>query len=75
MFGWPLHILLDFPFHTAEFFPTPVLWPLLNVEFDGISWATPYIWFSNIAGLFILFSYRYSSKLQRLINQFFHFLR
>jgi len=59
MFAWPLHILLDFPFHTADFFPTPILWPLIEVKFDGISWATPYIWFSNIAGLIMLYIYRY----------------
>ena len=75
MFGWPLHILLDFPFHTAEFFPTPILWPLLNVEFDGVSWATPYVWFSNIAGLIMLFSYRYYSKLQRLFTKVFQLLK
>ena len=23
MLAWPLHILVDFPFHTADFFPTP----------------------------------------------------
>ena len=59
MLAWPLHILLDFPFHTADYFPTPILWPIIDVEFDGISWANPYIWFSNIAGLIILYIYRY----------------
>ena len=58
MLAWPLHILLDFPFHTADFFPTPILWPLIDIRFDGISWGNPYVWFSNIAGLIILFLYR-----------------
>lgn len=62
MLAWPLHILVDFPFHTAEFFPTPILWPLIEVKFNGISWANPYVWFSNIAGLIILYIYRYRSK-------------
>jgi len=64
LLAWPLHILFDFPFHTADFFPTPVLWPILEVKFDGISWGNPYIWFSNIAGLIILYIYRYKSRVK-----------
>tara|TARA_B100000427_G_scaffold29513_1_gene21606 strand:- start:201 stop:686 length:486 start_codon:yes stop_codon:yes gene_type:complete len=59
MLAWPLHILLDLPFHTADFFPTPILWPILDVKFDGVSWANPYVWFSNVAGLVIIYIYRY----------------
>jgi hypothetical protein len=64
MLGWPLHIMLDFPFHTADFFATPILWPIVDVQFNGISWSTPYIWFSNIAGILILYTWRYQSKLR-----------
>ena len=62
MLAWPLHILLDFPFHTADFFPTPILWPIIDVKFDGIAWSMPYIWFSNIAGILMLYLYRYKSR-------------
>tara|TARA_B100001758_G_C18243013_1_gene521607 strand:+ start:36 stop:518 length:483 start_codon:yes stop_codon:yes gene_type:complete len=62
MLAWPLHILVDFPFHTADFFPTPILWPLVEVKFDGISWGNPYVWFSNIAGIIILYVYRYRNR-------------
>ena len=65
MLGWPLHIMLDFPFHTADFFPTPILWPIVDIQFNGISWSKPYIWFSNIAGIVILYLWRYRSKLNR----------
>lgn len=58
MLAWPLHIMLDFPFHTADFFPTPILWPIVDIRFDGIAWSDPYIWFSNIGGLIILYTYR-----------------
>ena len=37
MLAWPLHILLDFPFHSKAFFPTPVLWPIHDFVLDGIS--------------------------------------
>ena len=62
MLAWPLHILFDFPFHTADFFPTPILWPIIEIKFDGIAWGNPYIWFSNIAGLILLFLYRYKKN-------------
>ena len=76
MLAWPLHILLDFPFHTVEYFPTPILfplgefWPILDIRFDGISWSKSYIWFSNLAGLIILYLYRYLiKKLNQKNNQ------
>ena len=62
MLAWPLHILVDFPFHTADFFPTPILWPLIEVKFNGISWGNPYVWFSNVAGIIILYVYRYRNR-------------
>ena len=62
MLAWPFHILLDFPFHTADYFPTPILWPIIEYKFNGISWGNPYIWFSNIAGIIILYIYRYNTN-------------
>ena len=58
MLAWPFHILLDFPFHSKEYFPTPILWPILDYRFDGIPWSNPYVWFGNIACIIILFVYR-----------------
>ncbi len=58
MWAWPFHILLDFPFHTKEFFPTKLLYPLTDFSFDGIPWSRPEIWFPNLAGIIILFIYR-----------------
>lgn len=39
MTGWLLHILLDIPTHSAEFYPTLFLWPLSGVYIDGNSWG------------------------------------
>ena len=58
MLAWPFHILLDFPFHSEENFPTKFLWPLTYFSFDGIPWSNPEIWFPNVAGIIILFIYR-----------------
>jgi len=58
MLAWPFHIMLDFFTHSKNYFPTPILWPLSNYKFDGIPWSNPYIWFSNIFFIMILFIYR-----------------
>ena len=62
MLAWPFHILLDFFFHSKEYFPTPILWPISDYKFDGIPWSNPYIWFGNIGCIIILFAYRYDTK-------------
>ena len=62
MLGWPCHIVLDFPFHTREFFPTKIFWPFSDFTIDGISWARPEVWFPNLAGLIILYFYRRGKK-------------
>ena len=72
MLAWPLHILLDFPFHTVDFFPTPILWPVVEVKFDGVSWSKPVVWFSNVGGIVLLYIYRYTiqnktKKLKKII--------
>lgn len=47
MLGWGFHILLDIPFHTADFFPTPFLFPISNYALPfGIYWGAPLIWIS-----------------------------
>jgi len=58
MGAWGFHILLDIPFHTSRFFPTPFLWPVSDLKINGISWAEPIIFFPNVAllvGLYLWF--------------------
>ena len=62
MLGWPFHILLDFPFHTKAYFPTKLFWPLSNITFDGIPWTHPAVWFPNLAGIIVLFFWRWRLK-------------
>ena len=62
MLAWPLHILVDFPFHSIDYFPTPILWPIFDFKFNGIPWSNKYIWYSNLAGIFLLYFYRYRTK-------------
>jgi len=54
--AWPLHILIDIPTHSAEFFPTKFLYPFSEFIIDGRSWASPSIWYPNVIMLVILYS-------------------
>ncbi len=43
---WPvaaalIHIIIDVPTHSADFFPTPFLWPISSYTFNGYSWGHP----------------------------------
>ena len=59
MLAWPAHIILDFFTHSVEFFPTPILWPISDYQFDGIPWSNPIIFFTNVLLIFLLFIYRW----------------
>lgn len=62
LLAWPFHIVLDFPFHSLDYFATPILWPLSDLRIDGIPWSHWYIWYPNVAGLTILLGWRYRQK-------------
>jgi len=53
--GWLLHILLDIPSHTTRLYPTPFLWPLSDITFDGISWGRPWFMVLNYSALSAVF--------------------
>ncbi|BCA53828.1 hypothetical protein W02_09680 [Nitrospira sp. KM1] len=53
--AWGLHILVDIPTHSSEFFPTPFLWPVSDWKFNGWQWMTPGILIPNY--LLLLFIY------------------
>ncbi len=62
LLGWGLHIFMDIPTHTLEFYPTPFLWPLSDYRFDGISWGTPQFLIINYTILIIIFAFLYYKK-------------
>jgi hypothetical protein len=51
LLGWWSHILIDVVTHSAEFYPSPVLYPLTLRGFDGIAWNTPWFMALNYAAL------------------------
>jgi hypothetical protein len=53
---WALHILFDIPTHVAEFFPTPIFWPISHWKFlHGFSWGQPWFMVLNYVAIAITF--------------------
>lgn len=63
--AYPLHILLDIPTHDRSFFPTPFLYPLLDVKVDGISWANPYFMIFNYTALLTVYFFYFRARAKR----------
>ena len=41
LLGWWSHIVIDMFTHSADYYPSPVLWPITRQGFDGAAWNTP----------------------------------
>lgn len=52
---WLLHILMDIPTHTTQFYATPFLWPFSDVRVSGISWSTAWFMLVNYGTLLLLY--------------------
>ncbi len=55
LLGWPLHILIDIPTHSYEFYPTPVFWPISTASLDGAEWKNPLVFGLNFLALAIVY--------------------
>jgi hypothetical protein len=53
LLGWWSHIIIDVFTHSAEFYPSPVLYPVTRAGFDGIAWNTPWFILVNYTALVI----------------------
>jgi|SRR3989344_6660553 len=55
LLAWGMHILIDIPTHSYDFYPTPFLWPLSDLKVNGISWATPWFLAVNYFAIVLVF--------------------
>lgn len=53
--GWLLHMLIDVPTHSYQFYPTPILWPISEWKFNGFSWGQPWFMALDITALAIVY--------------------
>ena len=51
LLGWWSHIIIDVFTHSADFYPSPVLYPITERGFDGLAWNTPWFMLLNYTAL------------------------
>ena len=54
LLGWWSHIVLDVFTHSADYFPSPVLYPITERGFDGVAWNTPWFMILNYTVLSVM---------------------
>jgi hypothetical protein len=55
LLGWLLHILIDIPSHSINFYPTPFLFPISEYRFPyGVSWANRWFMMINYSALLVV---------------------
>lgn len=65
LLGWWSHIVIDVFTHSAEYFPSPVLYPFTRAGFDGIAWNTPGALIANYVGLALIYIALYATRLRK----------
>ncbi len=51
LLGWWSHIIIDVFTHSADFYASPVLYPITERGFDGVAWNTPWFMLLNYLAL------------------------
>ena len=51
LLGWWSHIIIDVFTHSADYYPSPVLYPITERGFDGLAWNTPWFMVLNYSAL------------------------
>ncbi len=60
LWGWWSHIVIDVFSHSADYFASPVLYPITQQGFDGLAWNTPLFMALNygaLAGVWLALSW------------------
>ena len=64
--GWWLHIALDVPTHSRDYYAVPLFYPLTYWGVDGVDWNTPWVMVVNYAALAAAFGWLWWRRRQRL---------
>lgn len=62
LLGWLLHILIDIPTHSYDFYPTPFLWPVSEFKIDGISWGVRWFMLLNYSSILLAYTLLFLKK-------------
>ncbi|MFA6047452.1 MAG: hypothetical protein WCV59_01570 [Parcubacteria group bacterium] len=62
MLGWIIHIIMDIPSHSYDFYPTPFLWPFSDFKVNGVHWGTPWFMITNYSLIILAYLVIYLVK-------------
>ena len=60
--GWWLHLALDVPTHSREYYAVTIFYPLSEWSFDGIAWTTPEVLAGNYLALAITYGCLFATR-------------
>ncbi|MEO8546568.1 MAG: hypothetical protein ABI434_23475 [Burkholderiaceae bacterium] len=55
LLGWWSHVVIDVFTHSADYYPSPVLWPITREGFNGVAWNTPLFMTVNYIALTVAY--------------------
>jgi hypothetical protein len=59
LIGWWSHVLIDIPTHSADYYAVPLLYPISDNAFDGVSWREPWMLATNYIALIVVYVWLY----------------
>ncbi len=62
LLGWWSHIVIDVFTHSADYYPSPVLYPITLRGFDGLAWNTPWFLVLNYVALCAVGGWLWASR-------------
>jgi hypothetical protein len=69
MSAWIMHILMDIPSHSYDFYPTPFLWPISDFKVNGVHWGTPIFMITNYSLIILVYLIAYFLKKHRVLTK------
>jgi hypothetical protein len=65
LLGWWLHVLIDIPTHSADYYPVPIFYPFTYRGVDGIAWISPGIMIASYGALALVALWLYRTRPRR----------
>jgi hypothetical protein len=62
LYSWFLHICMDIPTHSGDYYPTKFLYPLTNFYVNGISWGRWEILLPDVIALLAVYGWYFYQK-------------
>ena len=60
--GWWLHVALDVPTHSSEYYAVTIFYPFSGWSFDGIAWTHPWVLGGNYLGLAAAYAWLFATR-------------